>query len=101
MISVGIVICYCLCGLTCYLEHNNVIMSTVYYCSRIYTCPMYTKTIIYFEWLVAIVLMLNTAYHFGCYFRRSFYLDPVILSPAQKKLMGISDSGTIFIVENI
>jgi hypothetical protein len=53
---------------------------------------------VYFEWLVAVVLMLNTAYHFGRYLRRTFYLDPVTVSPTQKKLLGISDSGTHFLI---
>jgi hypothetical protein len=66
--------------------------------SRIYTCPVYTTTVVYLEWLVALILMLNTAYHFVHYLRRTFYLDPVILSPTQKKLLGISDSGTDLLV---
>jgi hypothetical protein len=56
--------------------------------------------VVYLEWLAAVVLMLNTVYHLGHYLRRSFYLDPVFLSPTQKKLMGISDSGIIVILEN-
>jgi hypothetical protein len=59
---------------------------------------MYTTTVVYFEWLVALILMLSTAYHFRQYFRRTFSLDPVILSPTQKKLLGISDSGTYFLI---
>jgi hypothetical protein len=54
-------------------------------------------TVVYFEWVAALVLMLNTVYHFGCYVRRTFYLNPVVLSPTQKKLLGVSDSGTVFI----
>ncbi|PNF40193.1 Transmembrane protein 209 [Cryptotermes secundus] len=74
---------------------NGILMAIVLY-DVIYTCPMYTATVIYFEWLVALVLMLNTAYHFGHYLRRTFYLDPVTLSPTQKKLLGISDSDPHF-----
>jgi hypothetical protein len=55
---------------------------------------------VYCEWLAAVVLTLNTMYHFGRYLRRSFYLDPVFLSPVQKKLMGIADSGIIVILDN-
>jgi hypothetical protein len=56
-------------------------------------------TTVYFEWMAALVLMLNTIYHFGRYVRRTFYLDSVVLSPTQKKLLGVSDSGTVFIRE--
>jgi len=52
-------------------------------------------TVVYFEWMAAIVLMLNTIYHFGHYVRRTFYLDSVVLSPTQRKLLGVSDSGTV------
>jgi hypothetical protein len=57
--------------------------------------------VVYFEWMAALVLMLNTVYHFGRYVRRTFYLDSVVLSPIQKKLLGVSDSGTVFIKENL
>jgi hypothetical protein len=56
-------------------------------------------TTVYFEWMAALVLMLNTIYHFGRYVRRTFYLDSVVLSPTQKKLLGVSDSFTVFIRE--
>jgi hypothetical protein len=56
-------------------------------------------TVVYFEWMAAIVLMLNTIYHFGRYVRRTFYLDSVVLSPTQRKLLGVSDSGTVIIRE--
>jgi hypothetical protein len=56
-------------------------------------------TTVYFEWMAALVLMLNTIYHFGRYVRRTFYLDSVVLSPTQKKLLGVSDAGTVFIRE--
>jgi hypothetical protein len=74
---------------------NGILMATVLY-YVIYTCPSYTTKMVYFEWLVAVFLMLNTAYHFGHYLRRTFYLDIVILSPTQKKLLGISDSDPHF-----
>lgn len=57
-------------------------------------------TMVYFEWMAALVLMLNTVYHFGRYVRRTFYLDSVVLSPTQKKLLGVSDSGTVLVRES-
>jgi hypothetical protein len=54
---------------------------------------------VYFEWMAALVLLLNTVYHIGRYVRRTFYLDSVVLSPIQKKLLGVSDSGTVYIRE--
>ncbi|XP_069681862.1 transmembrane protein 209 isoform X2 [Periplaneta americana] len=74
---------------------NAILLAVVLY-DVIYTCPMYTATMIYVEWVIALVLALNMAYHFGLYLRRSFYLEPVILTPNQKKLMGISDSDPHF-----
>ncbi|KAJ4448217.1 hypothetical protein ANN_10231 [Periplaneta americana] len=76
---------------------NAILLAVVLY-DVIYTCPMYTATMIYVEWVIALVLALNMAYHFGLYLRRSFYLEPVILTPNQKKLMGISDSGILSVM---
>lgn len=74
---------------------NGVLLAIVLY-DVIYTCPTYTMTTVYFEWMAAVVLMLNTVYHFGLYVRRTFYLDSIVLSPTQKKLLGVSDSDPHF-----
>ncbi|PSN34003.1 hypothetical protein C0J52_14608 [Blattella germanica] len=71
---------------------NGFLMALLLY-DVINTCEAYTSTMIFCEWLIIVVLFLNSLYHFGQYLRVSFYLDPVVLTPRQKKLMGISDTG--------
>uniref|UniRef100_A0A1B6FSW8 Transmembrane protein 209 n=1 Tax=Cuerna arida TaxID=1464854 RepID=A0A1B6FSW8_9HEMI len=70
---------------------NAAILAIVAY-DIVYTCPLYTTTAHMIEHAVAIILLLNTLFHFSRYFWTSMTLQPVVLSPKQKSLLGIKES---------
>ncbi|KAJ9587901.1 hypothetical protein L9F63_018682, partial [Diploptera punctata] len=74
---------------------NAILFSIILY-DLLNPCDLYSSTVIYFEVFLAVVLFLNALYHFVSYLRVTFYLEPVKLTPKQKKLMGVSDSDPHF-----
>ncbi|XP_034937336.1 transmembrane protein 209 [Chelonus insularis] len=54
------------------------------------------KPFFWIEWCLALIFALNALYHVGSYFVASVNLRPIVLSPRQKKLLGISDDECLF-----
>lgn len=68
-----------------------------------YACPLYNSTTKIIEYIFAVIFLLNTLFHVGRYTWISLTLKPVSLSPQQKALLHIKDSGKIleFILTHI
>nr|CAD7589196.1 unnamed protein product [Timema genevievae] len=63
-------------------------------------CPYYSQTTRYLEGLFVFILAANCLYHLTRYLRSHLSLRPVIVTPAQKKLMGIKDADPYFRVSS-
>nr|CAD7401699.1 unnamed protein product [Timema cristinae] len=62
-------------------------------------CPYYSQTTRYLEGLFVFILAANCLYHLTRYLRGHLSLRPVIVTPAQKKLMGIKDAGQLLAID--
>ncbi|XP_076246787.1 transmembrane protein 209 [Calliopsis andreniformis] len=54
------------------------------------------KPFCWVEWCLASIFALNALYHISCYAWTSFTVRPVVLSPRQRRLLGVSDDDPIF-----
>ncbi|XP_011304655.1 transmembrane protein 209 [Fopius arisanus] len=54
------------------------------------------KPFLWFEWVLTMIFGLNALYHIICYCYAIFSLRPIMLSPQQKKLLGINEDDPLF-----
>ncbi|XP_071454659.1 transmembrane protein 209 isoform X4 [Hetaerina americana] len=68
---------------------NISFLSVVLY-DILYKCPAYSLAVYYGEVALAVILALSTAFHITRYVYVNWCLKPVILTPQQRRLMGVS-----------
>ncbi|KAK0077979.1 hypothetical protein PV325_003214 [Microctonus aethiopoides] len=54
------------------------------------------KPLFWIEWLLALIFALNSLYHIISYIVATLNLRPIVLSPQQKKLLGVNENEALF-----